>query len=148
MITRYSERMKVLLGQRIRELREQADLSPPQLASLARVARSLIYKLEDGSTDNPTIDKLERIASALNVSVAYLIGEGYPIPENLRGLALQNGLNYKELDELILMTFEGKETTTFEEWRHILSSAKEFPELYSRLGKIRKNNQVHNEKAE
>ena len=102
------------------------------------MARSLVYKLEDGSTDNPTLDTLQKVARALGVSVAYLIGEGHPIPDNLRLLAMQNGLDYKELDKLVLMTFEAKESTTVEEWKHILCSAKEFPELYRRLGKIRK----------
>ena len=127
----------MLLGQRIKRLRVKARLSQSELASRAGVTRSLINKLEDRSTSNPTLDKLQRIAAALDVSVAYLIGEGHPIPENLRRLALQNGLGYKELDTLVLMTFEGKELTTMEEWSHIVHSANEFPELYRRLGKVR-----------
>jgi len=127
----------VLLGQQIKRLREEAGLSQQQLASQAGVTRSLINKLEDGVTNNPTLDKLQRIAVALSVSVAYLIGEGHPIPNNLRHLALENGLSYKELDPLILMTFERKELTGTEEWNHILHSAKAFPELYRRLGKIK-----------
>ena len=133
----------MLIGQRITNLREEAGLSKPQLASRAGVARSLINKLEDGSADNPTLDKLQKIATALNVSVAYLIGEGYAIPEKLRSLALQSGLTYRELDILVLMNFEGKESITTEEWNHLLHAAKEFPELYKRLGKVKKKPASH-----
>jgi transcriptional regulator with XRE-family HTH domain len=128
---------KVSLREQIRRLREEAGLSQQQLASQAGVTRSLINKLEDGVTGNPTLDKLQRIAAALHTSVACLTGEGYAIPNNLRDLALKNGLSYMEVDTLVLMTFEGKESTTMEEWNHILRSAREFPELYRRLGKLK-----------
>lgn len=129
------------LGNRIKQLREKSELTPAELARRAGVTAPTIGKLEDGSAQNPTLDKLRRIASALEVSVAYLIGEGHPIPENLRRLALKNGIPYKDLEPLLLMNFDRKEYTTEEEWRHLLNSAKEFPDLYKRLGRVRENGQ-------
>lgn len=131
-----------MLGKRIKQLREQRSMTPAELARRAGVTSPTISKLENGSAQNPTLENLRRIASALGVSVAYLIGEGHPIPENLRRLALKNGVAYKELDRLILMTFERKESTTLEEWRHLLNSVKEFPDLYKRMGRIRENGQT------
>lgn len=124
------------VGQRIKELREQVGLSQQELALRAGVTRSLVYKIEEGSANNPTLDKLRKIAAALNGSVAYIIGEGHPISDSLRKLALRDNIVYKELDTLILMNFEGKQLTTVEEWDHLLRSAKKFPKLYKRLGKV------------
>lgn len=127
------------LGERIKLLRGLRGWTPTELAKRARVSSTTINNLEDDPKQNPTLDNLRRIALALEVTVAYLIGEGYPIPENLRRFALENGISYKDLDHLILMTFEGKESATPEEWRHLLSSAKTFPDLYKRLGRIKEN---------
>jgi len=130
------------LGKRIEQLRKKSDMTPTELARRADVSVPTITKLEDGSSKNPTLDNLQKIASALEVSIAYLIGEGYPIPENLRHLAIKNGVTYKELDALVLMNFEGKESRTEEEWRHLLESAKKFPDLYKLLGRFRENGQT------
>ena len=127
------------LGKTIKHLRERSRMTSAELARRAGVTKPTISKLEDESAKNPTLDNLKKIASALGVSVAYLIGEGYPIPENLRRFALSNGMLYKELDPLLLMTFDKKESTTEEEWKHLLASVKEFPDLYKRMGKIREN---------
>lgn len=131
-----------MLGKRIKQLREQSSMTPAELARRAGVTAPTISKLEDGSAQNPTLENLRRIASALGVSVAYLIGEGHPIPENLRHMALKNGVPYKDLDPLLLMTFEGKESTTPEEWRHLVNSVKAFPNLYKRMGRVRENGQT------
>lgn len=131
-----------VLGQRIKQRREQLGMGQTELAGQVGVTRQTIAKLEDDPTQNPKLDNLRRIASALGVSVAYLIGEGHPVPENLRSLALNNGILYKDLDPLLLMNFEGKESRTEEEWRHLLESAKKFPDLYKRLGRVRENGQA------
>lgn len=127
------------LGDRIKQLRIQRGWTPGELASQAGVSSTTIKNIEDGPVPNPTLDHLRGIASVLEVSVAHLIGEGYPVPENLRLLAIKNGIPYKDLDPLLLMNIKNKEDTTEEEWRHLLSSAKMFPDLYKRLGRIKEN---------
>jgi len=130
------------LGERIKQLRDQRGFNHTELAKRAGVSSTTIKNLEDNPDQNPTLDNLRGIASALGVTVAYLIGEGHPIPENLRLLAIENGILYKDLDRLLLMDIEDKESTTREEWRHLLSSAKMFPSLYKRLGRVRENGQT------
>jgi transcriptional regulator with XRE-family HTH domain len=129
----------MVLGQRIKQLRELRAMNQLDLARQVGLTRQTLAKLEDDPAQNPKLDNLRRIASVLEVSVAYLIGEGYPVPEKLRQLALENGLPYRDLDHLILMTFEEKESTTPEEWRHLLRASQEFPNLYKRLGRIKEN---------
>ena len=130
------------LGERIRRLRELRGMNPSELAGQAGITRQTLANLEDdGPKQNPRLDTLRKLASVLEVSVAYLIGEGYPIPESLRSLALENGISYKDLDPLLLMTFDDKESTTEEEWKHLLSSFKDFPGLYKRMGRMKDNSQ-------
>lgn len=57
---------KELLGARIRELRKSRDLSQEQLAELIGVEPRHVSRLEVGSS-YPRIDRLEKIAAALNV---------------------------------------------------------------------------------
>lgn len=57
---------KKLLGARIRELRKSRNLSQEQLTDLIGVEPRHVSRLEVGSS-YPTIDRLEKIAAALNV---------------------------------------------------------------------------------
>ena len=57
---------KELLGARIKELRKTRDLSQENLAELIGVEPKHISRLEVGKS-YPTLDRLERIAMALNV---------------------------------------------------------------------------------
>lgn len=60
--------------ERIRDTRIKKDMSQDELAHLCGYThRSAIHKIEIGKIDLP-LSKLEKIASALNVSPAYLMG--------------------------------------------------------------------------
>jgi len=58
----------------IKALREQRELSQPELAKRAQVAQSYIAMLETGEKQNPSLDILKRLAKALKVPVADLLG--------------------------------------------------------------------------
>lgn len=125
-----------MIGQRIEQRRKYLNMSRPELAIKAHVSRQTVGSFEGNTKQNPRLDSLQNIALALGVSVAYLIGEGHPIPDKLRQFALENGISFKDLDPLIQMNFEGKEATSPEEWKHLLKSYNKFPKLYERLGQI------------
>ncbi|MFD8075785.1 helix-turn-helix transcriptional regulator [Streptomyces sp. NPDC059718] len=57
------------VGDRVRELRNERELSQEQLAHLADVARHSVYRTELG-THAASIDLLGRIARALGVEVS------------------------------------------------------------------------------
>ena len=57
----------------MKKLREDKGLSQEKLARLSDVANNTIVKIEAGKNQNPTLDTLEKIAKALDVSVDDLI---------------------------------------------------------------------------
>ncbi|NQV00294.1 MAG: helix-turn-helix transcriptional regulator [Parcubacteria group bacterium] len=61
------------LAQNIKKLRNAKNLSQEKLARLADVANNTIIKMELGENKNPTLDTLNKIAKALDVSVDELI---------------------------------------------------------------------------
>ena len=58
---------------RIREMRKKRDMSQAKLSEKSGVSRSIISNLEYGTRRSTTMDTLERIAKALNVTVKDLI---------------------------------------------------------------------------
>jgi transcriptional regulator with XRE-family HTH domain len=61
------------IGKNIKKLRQAKDLSQDRLSKLADVSYNSIIKLETGGITNPTIETLQKIAKALDVSVDELI---------------------------------------------------------------------------
>ncbi|MDN5348435.1 MAG: hypothetical protein PWP65_2000 [Clostridia bacterium] len=59
---------------RLQTIRQQMGISVAGLAKKAKVACSYIYEIEQG-TKSPTVRTLEKLASALGVSVADLLDE-------------------------------------------------------------------------
>lgn len=60
--------IKLKIGQRIKELREQVGMSQKDLAYAADLDRSYIASIENGQR-NVSIVNIEKIAIALNVTV-------------------------------------------------------------------------------
>lgn len=60
--------LKVLFGQRLRELRRERGMSQEAFADHCGYARSYMSRLERGA-GNPSLDAIEVLASALNVDV-------------------------------------------------------------------------------
>lgn len=64
----------VALGEAIRRLREEKDLSQESLALLAEVDRSYVGRVERGTNNAATLT-LKRLANALGLTLAELITE-------------------------------------------------------------------------
>ena len=64
----------LLLGQRIRELRERHGMSQAALARTLGASINAINMLEVGSTRAPHIDRLIALADLFHVSLDYLVG--------------------------------------------------------------------------
>lgn len=66
--------MKIVgLGQVIRSFREKKDWTLEDLARAADIPVSTVTKIEHGDIKNPSIEKIAKIAKALDVSVDELI---------------------------------------------------------------------------
>jgi transcriptional regulator with XRE-family HTH domain len=61
-------------GDRVRILREQADLTLDQFSKLSGVSRAMLSKVERGEK-SPTIGVAKRISHALNTSFSALVGD-------------------------------------------------------------------------
>lgn len=62
------------IGQKIKELRKQLDMSVDDLASKLGKNRATIYRYERGDIENLPLDVLEPLANALETTPGYLMG--------------------------------------------------------------------------
>jgi transcriptional regulator with XRE-family HTH domain len=61
------------IGKNIKKLRKQKGLSPDRLSKLADISYNTVIKLESGGIINPSIDTVQKLAKALDVSVDALL---------------------------------------------------------------------------
>jgi transcriptional regulator with XRE-family HTH domain len=96
----------MVIGARLRSLREEKGLSQGDLEKITGVLRCYISRIENGHTI-PSLDTLERFASALDVpfyKLFYSGGEDAPTP---------NLLERKSLDELAAQPGKAGEEARF-----------------------------------
>ena len=74
--------MKLSFGEKIRDLREDADLNQTQLGEMLNMTQRKISYLECGKYE-PSIEDIAVICNFFKVSADYLIGiqKGYNYPE-------------------------------------------------------------------
>ena len=61
------------LAKRIKELKEQNQMTNQELADRSGLPLSNVSKLLSGVTQYPTIDTVAKLATALNISIDYLV---------------------------------------------------------------------------
>ena len=69
------------LGEKIRALRKQNDLSLEQLAELTESSKSYIWELENKDDPKPSAEKISKISAALKVPTDFLITESMVTPD-------------------------------------------------------------------
>jgi transcriptional regulator with XRE-family HTH domain len=118
------------VGMRIRRERDKAGLSLAQLADLTGLSKAYLVRLEKRG-GNPSLDVLGRIADALEVTVADLVGgtvvrfelEDAEIPPSLRAYADEAHLTSDEMRTLVSIRWRrGEEPRTPDRWRYIHNS--------------------------
>lgn len=68
----FAHTARVIVGKRIKMLRKQNNMTLQQLADLIKADRQYVWNIENGEI-NLTLDYIDRIAKALNVSQSELI---------------------------------------------------------------------------
>lgn len=63
------------LGQKLKELRLRKGESLQQVADAVKASKAHIWELEMGTSKNPSVDLLSRLANHFEVRVASLVGE-------------------------------------------------------------------------
>ncbi len=98
-----------MISTNLKRLRSEKKISLRALSEKADVSKSTLSDIENNNVKSTTINTLEKIADALEVSVGYLIGESvdYMIEKQLEKLNLsyeelaqQTGLNVNYLKNL------------------------------------------------
>lgn len=62
-----------MVGDKIKQQRENQNLSLRKLAAKSNVSPSYLYYIETGISQNPSINVMQKIANALGVEVTTLI---------------------------------------------------------------------------
>lgn len=62
------------IGEKLQELRRLKSMSMTELASVAEVSKSYLWELETGKQTNPSLEVLQRLAEALDVTIGELLG--------------------------------------------------------------------------
>jgi len=57
------------IAKNIKKIRKKRGISQDKLSKLAEVAYNTIIKIESGAIQNPTIETVQKIAKALNISL-------------------------------------------------------------------------------
>lgn len=119
------------LGHRLRAERQRAGLSLARLAEETGISKTYLLRLETDDDANPSLDVLTKVASALDVTVADLLGapatqfvaDEADVPPSLRVFADQESLSPSEFDQLASIRWRRGETpNTPERWQFILNS--------------------------
>ncbi len=107
------------MGAKIKQLREQNNMTLEELGDRVGVGKSTVRKWETGMIANMKRDKIAKIAAALNVSPGYLMGwDEMKIKDDFK-----LKISSDNLDALLVSA----------EWAALYMNLKDKPELYDQV---------------
>lgn len=121
------------VGARIRMERNRSGLSLARLAEMTGISKTYLVRLEGDEKANPSLETLHRIATALDVTVADLLGrprmtfetDDAIVSPSLRAFADETQITAAELKMLASIRWRrGDEPRTPDRWRFIYNSLK------------------------
>jgi len=118
------------LGQQIRALRQEKDLTQIELSQQSGVCRGEISNLERDKVKNPRNLTLERIFSVTGHPDQQKMEEGTIIPPNIDKFAQERGLKYQEVRRLVSLHLKPVAKMTEKELEYLFQLMKEFPDLF------------------
>ncbi|MBU8916136.1 helix-turn-helix domain-containing protein [Bacillus sp. FJAT-29953] len=100
-----------MIGEKIKQLREEKGYSLTELARLADVSKSYLSLLERGMQTNPSLQLIQKIALPLETSIEYLLGYQQELEyiefkldkewKSLIQQAIENGLEKQDFKEYL-----------------------------------------------
>lgn len=98
-------------GERIKLLREKANMTQEELATLLNTTKQTIYKYEQSIVTNIPSDRVERIAEVLNTTPAYIMGWESDKPETSKKIDATTDVllrmeTDKQYSELVLILYK------------------------------------------
>jgi len=134
------------IGQRIKQRREELQISLTQLSEKSGVAKGYLWELENEKSDKdvrPSAGTVFKIAEALGTSAADLLGKKIQqtstpdIPDTLRQFAEVQDLTEADVKMLARIEFRGEKPETENDWQYIYESIRR-----TILGKGKKGEQA------
>jgi transcriptional regulator with XRE-family HTH domain len=127
------------VGKKIQTLRVEKGLTLPQLAEKAGVSKGFVFQIEDDQKTNPSLETLNKIAKALDVTLADLLEKetvqakrvvGVPddLEPSLREFIADRNAQGQPVDTnaiqalYVLQHRKGKSSKTKEDWRYVYES--------------------------
>jgi len=127
------------VGKKIQTLRVEKGLSLPQLAEKAGVSKGFVFQIEDDEKTNPSLETLNKIAKALDVTLADLLEKEtvlakriVVVPDDLepslREFIDDRNAQGQPVDTnaiqalYVLQHRKGKSPKTKEDWRYVYES--------------------------
>jgi tetratricopeptide (TPR) repeat protein/DNA-binding XRE family transcriptional regulator len=117
---------KTNLGQYIKEYRSRRGLSLERLASRAGISKTYLWGLEHGKHDNPSIDVLDRLASALGVDLITLVSQVKETSIERQGM---------ERDKMLWKLVKRRITTALEAPRYVENVANPVKEGFAEFSR-------------
>ena len=119
------------IGSNVKKYRQIRGITLPDLAQQAGVSKAFLWEIESGKSKRPGAEVLFKIAEALNVTIAHLMGKEVnreapnliepEINEGLRSFINERKLQGRPLDpedikSLSFVQLRGGRPTTKEQW--------------------------------
>lgn len=100
------------LGNKLRELRKQRNMTLEQLSNLAGLSKSYLWELENRESRRPSAEKLTALADELGVTAAFLLDEDLRAPDE------------KHRDEVFFRGYKNLDPDAKEQVRKIIETFK------------------------
>ncbi|NKB70822.1 MAG: helix-turn-helix domain-containing protein [Candidatus Latescibacteria bacterium] len=119
------------IGSNVKKYRQIRGITLPDLAQQAGVSKAFLWEIESGKSKRPGAEVLFKIAEALNVTIAHLMGKAVnreapnliepEINEGLRAFINERKVQSRPLDpedikSLSFVQLRGGRPTTKEQW--------------------------------
>lgn len=120
-----------MLGERIRRYREDKQWTLSELARRAEISKAYLFQLESGQSKRPSGETLYKVARALGVTMADLLGkqmvrkQEVEIPPSLREFAKAHpDIPESDIEMLATIKFRGDRPRSPARWEYIYRSIK------------------------
>lgn len=117
------------VGDEVKKRRQQIPLTQAELARQAGITKGYMSQIEAGNAPRPSGDVLYRLAQALGVTVADLLGKKIEpddpsIPESLLEFSRNADLPIDDFEMLAKIKFRGRQPEHADDWQYIYESIK------------------------
>ena len=121
-----------ILGRLVFDKRRELKLSQEELAQKTNISRNYVSMIERGLANNISINIINKLATALGVSPARIMGKSESsdlfIPSALREFGVVENLSFEIVERLATIPRRGQEPTDVDGWRQLYQAISKYLE--------------------